>query len=310
MLKEFAVDPKTIVSSFETCRFLVHQFGADKGRVISKFPKNWKRLAIDAAGELPDGFRKERVFEYLNSINNEWLTLLPSKRRYDALGKDWISNALSAHKENPFAAIICDRDDTSSQMINAETFDPDGELFFTKKMDAVSRTAESLSLVAAPLLQNCRKLRLVDPHFKPGRQKWKDGLAAMLAYIPDITKVECEYHIHEGDDAPTTSFLKKQLQCWGDVIPVGGSLKIIRWKEKPGGERVHRRYLLIENAGLFYEGGLDPEVGAEQTTDVGLMERDLHARRWSEYDISSEVYELVQPILVVGDSGDVTEKRT
>lgn len=309
MLKEFAVDPTVMVSSYETCRFLFYQFGADKGRLISKFPKNWKRVAIDAAGELPDGIRKERVFEYLNSINNEWLTLVPSNRAYDSVDKDWLSNAVSAHAAAPFTAIICDRDDPSTQMLNPENLDPNDELFAAKTMDVVRRSPEDLSAVASMLLQNCRRLRLVDPYFKPGRQKWRDGLSAMLAYIPDITKVECEYHIDGGEKTPSTEYLKRELRQLRGVIPEGGSLRVLRWKEKDGGERVHRRYLLIENAGLLYEGGLDPEVGAEQTTDVAILSRDLHARRWSEYDATSEVYEMVYPILMVDSSGTVTEAQ-
>ena len=78
MLKEYAVDPQVISSSFETCRYLVSQFGADKGRLISKFPKTWKRIAIAAADNLPDGFNKERVIEYLSGINDDWLTLIGS----------------------------------------------------------------------------------------------------------------------------------------------------------------------------------------------------------------------------------------
>lgn len=307
MLKEFAVDPSVIASSFDTCRFLVNQFGVDKGRLISKFPNNWKRRAIEAAGQLPDGLRKERVVEYLSSIGNDWLTLIASNRPYDVPGGDWLSNAISAHAKNPFAAIVCDQDNQASQLINAETCDPGDPLFTAKTMDAVSRTADALAQVAAPLLENCRMLRLVDPYFDPGRPKWRTGLAEMLAYIPHITRVECEYHIHEREDSPSTELLKQRLQQLNGVIPPNGSLRIIRWKERDGGERVHRRYLLIENAGLYYEGGLDIEVGAEQTTDVALLSKELHAERWEEYDLTSQVYELITPVLVVDSQGDVTE---
>ena len=306
MLKEFAVDPGVIASSVETCRFLVSQFGADKGRLISKFPKNWKRRAIEAADQLPDGYRKERVVEYLSTINNDWLTLIASNRPYEAPGEDWLANAIAAHAKEPFNAIVCNRDDPAGQLASAENCDRD-PLFSAKTMDAVDRNAAALSSVAEPLLKSCHVLRFVDPYFDPGRPKWRNSLSAMLSLVPDITKVECEYHLEERNDSPSLDLFKRRLAQLNGVIPDGGTLRIIRWKEKDGGERFHRRYLLTNNAGLYYEGGLDEEVGADHTNDVSLLSQELHAKRWSEYELTSQVYELVPPVLVVDSQGNVTE---
>lgn len=307
MFKEFAVDPKTIASSFENCRFFISQFGADKGRLISKFPNNWKRRAIEAADELPDGRKKEKVVEYLNGVGRDWLTLISSHRTYVAPGDTWLSNAIAAHMEKPFAAIVCDRDDPERQLINAETCGPDEPLFSAKSTGKVGRTADELASAAAPLLQNCRKLRFADPYFDPGRPKWRDALAAMLAYIPDIRRVSCEYHIYEREDSPSTDELKRRLQNLRGVIPDGGSVRIVRWRQLDDGERLHRRYILSEDAGLYFEGGLDVEVGGNQSTDVYLLNREHHAERWGEYDLNASVYELVRPVLEVDSEGRVTE---
>ena len=125
--------------------------------------------------------------------------------------------------------------------------------------------------------------------------------------------MECEFHIVEREGtrnkigSPSTAELVRRLQNLCGVIPVGGVLRIIRWKENPGGERFHRRYLLTESAGLNYEGGLDTSTGADQTTDVSLLDREHHARRWEEYDLASQVYEMVTPVLEVDSQGNVTE---
>jgi hypothetical protein len=307
MLKEFAVDPRVIASSFETCRYLFSQFGADKGRLISRFPKTWKRMAIDAAADLPDGFNKERVIDYLSSINNDWLTLVGSGRSYENFNVDWLDNAMLAHKAQPFQAIVCELNDSQNHLIDANSCDENHPLFAVSKTCAVNRKADELAKIATLMLQSCRKLRLVDPYFNPARPKWRGSLAAILSLIPDISLVECEYHLLESDKSPSTDKFIEDLQKLNGVIPARGELRIIRWKEKAGGERFHRRYLLTENAGLNYEGGLDPEFNANQTTDVSLMDRDHHHARWAEYDHISAVYELVLPVLIIDSNGKVSK---
>jgi hypothetical protein len=309
MLKEYAVDPSIIASSFETCRFLVSQFGADKGRLIARFPKTWKRMAYDAANTLPDGLKKERVVEYLKELGEDWLTLISSNRPYTNPGDTWLVNAQVAHAVVPFSAILCDQDNPANQLIDATSCDENTPLFMAQTIQSVNRQANDLAAVAGLILQNCRALRLVDPYFDPTRPKWRNPLAALLALVPDIRRVECEYHLLEQDNSPSTAeFIQRLAQLRG-VIPAHGTLRIIRWRETDGGERFHRRYLLTENAGLGYEGGLDEATGAQQTTDVSLLVPTHHAERWAEYNRDAQTYEMVKPVLVVDSAGRVTEEQ-
>ncbi len=314
MLKEFAVDPRVIASSFETCRYLISQFGADRGRLISKYPKTWKRMAFEAAEALPDGLKKERVVEYINNLGSDWLTLMASNRAYTSPGNPWLDNARVAHADNPFAAILCDQEDPWNQLIDANACDENNPLFTARRTYTVNRSANDLAQPAAFLLKNCRTLRLIDPYFNPNVPRWRNPLGAILALIPNIIRVECEYHLLEQEEtrykrgSPPTHVLISYLERLNGIIPDGGTLRVIRWKQIPGGERFHRRYLLTENAGLSYEGGLDEATGADQTTDVSLLDRIHHAERWAEYNQDSQVYELFKPILVVDAAGNVTEE--
>ncbi|MCG7870979.1 MAG: hypothetical protein JAZ11_02625 [Candidatus Thiodiazotropha lotti] len=305
MLKEFAVDPQVIASSFETCRYLISQFGADKGRLISKYPKSWKRMAIDAANTLPDGLKKERVVEYLNGLNNEWLTLIASNRAYAAHGDSWLDNARAAHVVKPFDAIICDQDDQPNRLIDTNACDESNQLFAANRICAVNRHANDLAQVATLLLQNCRVIRFIDPYFNPRHSRWRNPLAAMLALLPDITKVRCEYHFCERDELPPIEQLARDLGQRA-LIPQGGALRLVCWREKDGGERFHRRYLLTENAGLGYEGGLDESIGADQTTDVSLLDRRHHSDRWAEYNLDAQTYELAEPVFALDADGNIS----
>lgn len=309
MLKEFAVDPRVIASSFDTCRYLVSLFGADKGRLISRFPKKWKEMAFAVANELPPGRNQKRVVEYINAIGKDSLTLIPSGRPYLSPADPWVDNAIAAHQRIPFHAIVTDRDDPPNQIIDIGNSDENTPLLAAIRAGVVSREAADLAQAAALLLKTCRTLRLVDPYVDPRRPKWLKPLTAMLALITDIRKVECEYHLLDRDASPPTEEMIRRLVKLKDVIPAGGSLRVIRWRERAGGERFHRRYLLTENAGLSYEGGLDEEVGAQQTTDVFLLDRDMREQRWAEYNLDSSIYDLMQPVLVVDAEGQVREEN-
>ena len=309
MLKEFAVDPGVISSDYHVFRYLYEKFGAETGRLISRFPKNWKRLSIEAAERLPDGFRKERMIQRLGEIDKEgWLKLIPSNRPYPAPGSSWLENAVAAHANQPFHAIICDRDDSENRLINGELCDAGNALLAVNTDCPVSRRANDLAQAAVLLLRNCRQLRLIDPYFDPSRPKWRDSLSAFLSFIPDVTKVECEYHLLEQDKWPTPEFIRR-LQFLKGVIPLGGKLRVVRWLEKAGGERFHRRYILTNNAGLYYEGGLDSDAREGQTTDVSLLDKGLHQQRWNEYSLDSQVFKLFEPILVVDSAGQVVEEE-
>jgi hypothetical protein len=47
MLREFALDPD-LLSNWQDFRFFASQFGTSQGRLISRFPKHWKRLVVEA----------------------------------------------------------------------------------------------------------------------------------------------------------------------------------------------------------------------------------------------------------------------
>jgi hypothetical protein len=68
----------------------------------------------------PAGFKKERVIEYLSSMNNDWLTLIGSGRAYENPSADWLDNVKSAHILQPFQAILCELDDPQNHFIDVK----------------------------------------------------------------------------------------------------------------------------------------------------------------------------------------------
>lgn len=77
---------------------------------------------------------------------------------------------------------------------------------------------------------------------------------------------------------------------------VRASPRTIRWRQRDRGEQIHRRYVRPNS-----RGNLDDEVGAKQTSDDLLLDRNLCPQCWAEYNLDSTVYELMQAILAVDD---------
>ncbi len=48
---EYAVDPKAIATDWKTFRFVFGLFGFEKGRLISRFPRNWFEEVYNAVRE-------------------------------------------------------------------------------------------------------------------------------------------------------------------------------------------------------------------------------------------------------------------
>ena len=49
MIKEFALDPEVLAVSFRDFSYFIEKFGVAQGRVISRFPKDWKKFPIFGA---------------------------------------------------------------------------------------------------------------------------------------------------------------------------------------------------------------------------------------------------------------------
>lgn len=100
MLHEFAVDPEAL-SDWQSYRYLVEKFGVEHGRLISRFPKDWKRRVYDACSGCGD-VEKKRIEVGLKSIDPR---LIVTGRPYGQ-APAWLVNAEAEHASQPFRAVI------------------------------------------------------------------------------------------------------------------------------------------------------------------------------------------------------------
>ncbi|WJW74717.1 hypothetical protein QVG61_09405 [Thiohalobacter sp. IOR34] len=299
MLNEYALEPEALGESWDRFRFLVSLFNVENGRVISRFPKKWTKMVYEAASGLSPLNRK-RVEESLRHINRK---LVASGRPYSG-EKNWMENAISQHEQRPFKAIIARENATGAEyIVPADDVDENHPLLKVSREKAVRRTARELAAAVADILQNSKEILFLDPHFKPTRPKWISVLREFLqaAVSGKHRVVRCEYHFQWKDEFTCDEFHRHCDRLRGD-IPKGICVRFVGWREKEDGERFHARYVLTDIGGVRFDVGLDHQVdGENQTTDVGLLDRGLYEKRWSDLQSETAAFDFVIDMTVVGD---------
>src|SRR4051794_38705160 len=114
MLHEFALEP-SLLDNWPNVRYFMGKFGVDQGRLISRYPKQWERMVLDAlsCGDV----EKARIVEALlrgknrlMSRHHEWKEAMP-----------WLTNAEAEHAKRPFHAIVAAANPNNQSFILRET---------------------------------------------------------------------------------------------------------------------------------------------------------------------------------------------
>lgn len=237
MLAEYAVEPAAIGSDWRTFKDLIDRFGADKGRLISRFPTKWEKKVIQAAKD--SGVPDIRIASIIQRLQDSKQKIADFNRSYvhDA---DWISNAIREHRITPFKAIICG----ASGLPCAEAIQPDdctdGNLLFSAATSrSVTRTADEIADALYMIAAVSEAVDIVDPFFDLRSTKgYLAPLASLLARLargPGQPKV-IRIHFRDHDARPPAAVLARDgsAQVRG-MLPPGYSLELYAWSEIPGG---------------------------------------------------------------------------
>lgn len=304
MLYEYAVEPQTLGSNWETFRYIIEKFGFDKGRLISEFPKKWFREVYDATAGLPP-VQKKRIEEALNLARKN--KVVRSRRPYDRDAGDWLHNALTEHQRTPFRAIIARQNSAGSRaVLLAEDIDELHPLMAVPHDCAISRDAPSLAAAMRGLLRFSSRILFVDPFFDPFDKRYKATLRECLNIVsgenPDAV---CEIHYRYHDNKTTNEDLVREAgNLFPGVIPAGMNVSFLCWRQKNVGARFHARYLLTERGGIAIDYGF-PAEGNHDTTDMHLMSFELSQERIRTFERNATAYELVEPVISVAGDGSV-----
>ncbi|MBK6704083.1 MAG: hypothetical protein IPG56_10260 [Caulobacteraceae bacterium] len=304
MLFEYAVEPRHRVG-WQNFRYLIEKFGFDRGRLISRFPKDWFR-EVYAASEALKPIERKRLEEILNQAKKT--KVIRSGRPYDQTLGGWLPNAIAQQAQAPFHAIIAqDNPGGHEQVLRVGEVDEENPLMTSPPAWDVERVGAKIADAMRPLLASAGVVAFVDRFFDLSDKKYQDTLRACLAIVSAAggAQVRCEIHFCEHDSRPPPEFIEREAGKWiAGVLPTDMSLVLYGWKERQGGADFHARYLLTDVGGINIESGFSAE-GAHQHVQLVLLPSDLAQSRLQAIRRPSTVYDLVEPVLEIRSDGTV-----
>jgi hypothetical protein len=321
MFYEYALEPELVAQWCDRAGFaaFMQRFGVDARRIVSRFPKRWERGVDDAflrkypTPSLMQNQRKTQIISHLmkrtvrrGSVNFE--TDIP-----------WLENAEKEHGERPFNGIIAGanpREHTAVAVVCSaddilERFDQS----FPSSRE-VERSAAEMAAAISPLLRCCDYAVFVDPHFDAKRRfldPFRLFMEELVIKRVTTTTPRTELHIAVENMLDPALELRRaneriaSLQrALSSILPSGHSLRIIVWRERLMGQKLHNRYLLTDIGSVSFGIGLDcnedsfnPSYSHVQTDDIHCLSEDHQDRRWCEY-ISTPAFDKVVEISITG----------
>jgi len=294
MFYEYALEPQ-LLNNWRDFRYFFENMGVSKGRFISRYPKRWKRLVYESLDNCGDMERK-RIEEALRRADEK---LLRRNNEWDG-AKDWLTNAEAEHARNPFHAIIArSNPHSNASVLVGDALDEKEPLWILNNTCDVPRKAQDMAASVATLLQSSREIIFIDPHFGPEMPRYRRPLIAFLqeALHNRTIKLErLEYHLQEKS---TAEYFGTECEKMGSSLPDGIEIKFIRWRELPGSEKLHDRFILTERGGVQFSVGLD-DGGEGEVTNIHILSDQLRSSTWNKYLSNSPAFYLVDDFVVTG----------
>lgn len=293
MIDTFALDPEVLLATDNPIG-IADQFGVSKGRLMAKLPNDWQHKILHRAKEQMGGtLAYKRLGVALKRITKatipyDHMPFESVKWLEDAERNDWTLRCIVS-TSNPRG---------HAKVITAVDMNSESDLWHMPNSQTVPRTAEAISKVVSPLVMNAKQLVLVDPHFDAdpdtGKERFRNVLKNIVQHIDP--KYAVTLHVRHNRSVNYRDDCHKHLP---GILPKGLVLSIMRWRERPGGEKLHARYIMNQLGGMAFEVGLD-EGHDGQTTDVSLLDDEHYCLRWEHYQGAHPAFDLVDSIQVKG----------
>lgn len=292
MIYEFAVDPN-VLSNWSDFRYIIEKFGVQNGRLISRFPKAWKRMVYEACEDCKV-IEKKKIEEKLINIDT---LMLKNSREYNSKN-EWIQNAIEQHYLKQFKAIISNFNSNEiNELISAADLSEDNIYFKVDREHIAGRNIEELCAYVSPLISFSSEILFVDQHFCPRKTRYRNTLEGFLKCV-NIEKLKSvEYHIALKNEE---GYYNEDFESLSRLIPTNLSVKFIRWKSAHLGESLHPRYILTDIGGIRIEKGLDTRLG-DDDTDISLLSHNLYLKRLAEYRKETSPFEFEDEFIITGN---------
>lgn len=313
MLKEYAVEPAAMGSSWETFKYLIGLLTFEQGRRISRFPSDWeKRVLAEAETSGIGPVKVASVVERLKRARERG-SIVDFHRGYDPkLG--WIANALAQHQLRPFHAIIAEANPGNDSVVVCRSdVDDVHALFLSTHSWEIPRTGKAIAAAVAPLACTAKEILIVDPFMDwrdvPRGKGYRDFLSEMFTCLTAQGHTGCAVQLHFkrlDERPPQTLVLRNARRLLNGLLPVGFRFELYEWEERDNGEDFHDRHILCDCGGLSIGAGFSA-VGAHQHAEVILKPYELTQTLKARFTPRTAPFNLVGKVIRITSDGVATE---
>lgn len=306
MLYEYALEP-SLLRNWSDFRFLVSQFGFDRGRLIARYPKKWKRMVYESLTECKH-VERSRIEEALRRIDNR---MIPRTACAWDPEFRWLENAENEHSRRPFRAIIAETNsrkhpaviaaDTLDDTLEADELPMDDvrRLWRADRSRIVKRNAVEMADAIDLFIRQADTILFVDKHFGPENARHRIPFEEFLSRLdergsgamPSLISVHCA-------SISESAFFRSQCEirlC--PLIPHGTRVGFHRW----AADDLHNRFVLTDLGGVAFLEGLDQYMGNGRTDDVVILLDNRVARQLiSHYTPGTSMFRHIDHHEIVG----------
>jgi len=325
MFYEFAVDPELVTfwCNLEGYTGFYMQFGIEKKRIVSRFPKHWERSVEDAflkANPCPTQMQSFRKTEIISMLKKR-IVKRGSRNYVPTL--PWLENAEKENLTRPFKGILSCSNPRNASSVKVITCADDILIRledFPGSCDA-ARTPDALVAPIAPILRCCEFAVFVDPYFDTSLrflEPFQRRLQIIMQERYGCASPKVQLHtaiercFKPSDPRDTSLEVREAARLMKgfqdklpEVIPQGLSIRVVIWKERPRGQKLHNRYLLTDIGSVSFGIGLDcndeafhQSLSQGQSDDIYCLSEDHQDKRWCEY-ISAPAFDKVDEAVII-----------
>lgn len=306
MLQEYALEP-SLLSRWSDFRFFVGHFGYDRGRLIARYPRKWKKLVYDSLGNCGD-IERAKIVEALCRIDDR---LVPRPAESWRPERDWLANAEAEHDSEPFWAIIARRNPRRHPEVLVgddvhETLDWDGLavgdpriLWKAQHSGVIKRTAKEMADAIDAFLVQAKEVLFIDKYFGPENSRHRIPFEEFMRRIGErpsgINPCRVEFHCAKRSDG--LFFAEECRSKLANVIPDNLKVTFLRWNI----EDLHNRFVLTDLGGVAFLEGLDQHVGSGREEDVVvLLDNGVARQLMQQYEVGASRFVLQDKVEIIG----------
>ncbi|MCY3846408.1 MAG: hypothetical protein OXH69_23025 [Acidobacteria bacterium] len=196
----------------------------------------------------------------------------------------------------------------SPRILVPDEVEGDLTLWAVERGSTIPRRAEAMADTLRDMLRLATTIVLVDPYFAPDNRLFVRVLSACLDECRPPGRASGRHpsvHVITSggrDQDPAREHF--EAACSEELparFPKDQRVTIRRVVRRPGGERLHDRYVLTENGGVSFPAGLDESRDGSGTVDLHLLTRERYRQRWQQYSGDSPAFDHPEDdITVVG----------